>query len=82
MKNIIKILFIAVLISVGISALAQAPPPPPGNARTGGGGSDGPVGGPIDGGLGILLALGAAYGGKKLFKSRKKTKGKPEAREK
>lgn len=82
MKNIIKILFISVLISVGISALAQAPPPPPGNPRTGGGGSDGPVGAPIDGGLGILLALGAAYGGKRLLKTRKKTKGKSEAWEK
>ena len=70
MKNIIKILFIAVLISFGISVLAQAPPPPPGNAQTGGGGSDGPIGAPIDGGLGILLALGAAYGGRKLYLSR------------
>ena len=28
-------------------------------------------GAPIDGGLGILLVMGAAYGGKKLYKIRK-----------
>jgi hypothetical protein len=70
MKNIIKILFVTVLISCSISVLAQAPPPPPGNPSSGGGGSPGPVGAPIDGGLGILLAMGAAYGGKKLYKAR------------
>ena len=74
MKNIFKILFIAAFVCFGISVWAQAPPPPPGNPRTGGGGSSGPVGGPIDGGLGILLALGAAYGGKNLYNERKKTK--------
>ena len=71
MKNIIKILFVAVLVSIGVSVWAQAPPAPPGNPSTGGGGGGGPVGAPIDGGLGILLAMGAAYGGKKLYKARK-----------
>ena len=71
MKNIIRILFVAVFVSLGVSLLAQAPPAPPGNPSTGGGGGGGPVGAPIDGGLGILLAMGAAYGGKKLYKSRK-----------
>jgi len=80
MRNLIKILFIAVLISFGISALAQAPPPPPGNPRTGGGGSPGPVGGPIDGGLGILLTLSMAYGGKKIYFARKKTTEEPDAK--
>lgn len=69
---ILRILFIAfLLISPGISSLAQGPPPPPPNAQNGGGGG-GPVGGaPLDGGLVILLALGAAYGGKKILDSRK-----------
>lgn len=79
MKNMIKILFVFVLISFGISASAQAPPPPPGNPRTGGGGSPGPVGGPIDGGLGILIAMGAAYGGKKIYFAREKTSTEPDA---
>jgi hypothetical protein len=69
---ILRILFFAFLfISPGISLLAQAPPPPPHDAQSGGGGG-GPVGGaPLDGGLVILLALGAAYGGKKILGSRK-----------
>jgi len=77
MKNIIKILIAAFLLSFGISTWAQAPPPPPGNAQTGGGGSPGPIGGnnpagaPIDGGPGILMAIGLAYGIKKLYQVRK-----------
>lgn len=45
-----------------------APPPPSGH---GAGGNQGPAGAPIDGGLGILLVMGAVYGGKKLIQSRK-----------
>ncbi|MEI7526907.1 MAG: hypothetical protein WCJ26_14570 [bacterium] len=44
------------------------PPPPPGGGHGGGGNTQGA---PIDGGLGILLALGAGYGAKKLYKARK-----------
>jgi hypothetical protein len=44
------------------------PPPPPGGGHGGGGNSQGA---PIDGGLGILLALGAGYGAKKLYKNRR-----------
>jgi len=43
----------------------SVPPPPPG----GGGGT--PVGAPIDGGIAILLVLGAAYAGWKLYRARK-----------
>lgn len=45
------------------------PPPPPGGGGPGGGGT--PVGAPIDGGLGILLALGLGYGGMKLYQAKK-----------
>ena len=47
---------------------ADNPPPPPGHGSTGnvpGGGN------PIGGGLLILLGLGAAYGGKKIYQMRK-----------
>jgi hypothetical protein len=44
------------------------PPPPPGGGHGGGGNSQGA---PIDGGLSILLALGAGYGGFKLYKKKK-----------
>ena len=73
MKNSIKILAISLLIA-GATMLttttnADNPPPPPGHGETGnvpGGG------GPIGSGLLILLGLGAAYGGKKIYKMRKK----------
>ncbi|MEI7982131.1 MAG: hypothetical protein WCI71_10795 [Bacteroidota bacterium] len=70
MKKLFSALLVFTFISLSIAALAQAPPPPPGNPSGGGGG--GPVGAPIDGGLGILLAMGAAYGGKKLYQIRRK----------
>jgi len=47
------------------------PPPPPGGGHGGGGNGQGA---PIDGGLGILIALGAGYGGFKLYKIRKAEK--------
>ena len=45
------------------------PPPPPGGGHGGGGNSQGA---PIDGGLTILMALGAGYGSYKIYKNRKK----------
>jgi hypothetical protein len=44
------------------------PPPPPGGGHGGGGNSQGA---PIDGGLGILLALGVGFGAKRLYHARK-----------
>ncbi len=49
-----------------ISAMAdppEPPPPPSGHGQNG----NAPAGAPIDGGLGILLAMGATYGGKKVW---------------
>ena len=63
---------------VTTSIFAQDPPPgPPENPSDGG---NGPVGegAPIDGGLGILLALGGAYGGYKLYKYKKEQKKEAE----
>jgi len=71
MKNVIRILFVITLVSFCISAWGQAPPPPPGNAQIGGGGSSGPVGAPIDGGFGILIIMGLAYGGIKYYQAKK-----------
>lgn len=65
----------AVFVLFGYCLMAQQPPPPPINPSNNG---NGPVGGgaPIDGGLGILLGLGAAYSGVKIYKSsRKREKG-------
>jgi len=64
MKRIISILILVIFGSIAI--MAQAPPPPPADA---GAASQGPVGGtaPIGSGLGIMLAMVAAWGGKKAW---------------
>jgi hypothetical protein len=61
-----SILTIAIGMGLVVMTLGQDPPSMPGSH-----GDDGnqPAGAPIDGGLGILLAMGAAYGGKKLYKA-------------
>ena len=73
MKSLNKILTLAAVLLVSISLSAQSPPPPNndggGSTAPPSGGSGNTVGGnaPIAGGLFILLGLGAAYGGKKLY---------------
>ena len=76
MKSIKKIITAAVFI-FAISTLSAQTPPPPNDGIDPGGGNT-PVGGggaTIGGGLFILLGLGAAYGGKKIYKMRKKLNG-------
>jgi hypothetical protein len=64
-KILLKLTFIIALSISSTSLIAQGPPDPPGDPGTGGG----PVGGaaPIGGGIAILLSLGAAYGGRKVY---------------
>ncbi|MCK9452117.1 MAG: hypothetical protein M0Q90_10540 [Bacteroidales bacterium] len=80
MKKIMKIVSILTIVLFSYTSQAQSPPPP--NNNSGGGsanapsGSNAPVGSggggaPIGGGLFILLSLGAAYGGKKVYDFRK-----------
>ena len=72
MKNIIKPFTIALLV-VGVTLIpsnitAQPDPPPPPPSGHGESGDQLPGGGaPIGSGLFILLGLGAAYGGKKIY---------------
>lgn len=71
MNNFIKKPFLtALFLLLGAIAFAQAPPPPPaGGHGVGGNQPAGPGGGaPIGGGLAILLSLGAAYGGGKIYR--------------
>ncbi len=63
-KQYIKALIIIVISFCGLQLTAQ-PLPPTGTHGTQ---TDQPAGAPLDGGLSILLALGAAYGGKKIRK--------------
>ena len=67
------IFVIFILAETAIHGFAQAPAPPPMPGNHGQNGTP-PVGAPIDGGLGILLALGVTYGGKKAYQAWKKRK--------
>jgi hypothetical protein len=76
MKTMVKLIVLAcgLLVWTALPAYSDEPGPPPPPADHGSGGNQGPVGAPIDGGLGILLTIGAAYGGKKYLQLKKKTK--------
>lgn len=71
MKHIKLILTVA-LVFIGSQILLSAPPPPPAGSP----GCWPPPCVPIDGGVSLLIAAGAAYGAKKLVDSRKKTNSK------
>jgi len=74
-RNITLILFLLLGSATINNVLADdptAPPSPPG--AHGSSGNEPGNGAPIDGGLSILLVLGAAYGAKKIYAVRKKEK--------
>lgn len=71
-NNFLRVFAIFVFILFSYSAIAQDPPPPPGaGSNTQVNKLDG-RGAPIGSGLFILLGLGAAYGGKKMYDYKKK----------
>jgi len=65
MKKLLTTLLILIVTATFTPLLAQDPPPPPGDHGLSGNQNTGNA--PIGGGLFILLGLGAAYGGKKLW---------------
>lgn len=68
MKNIKKIILsIAIIFFTSFSFAQMLAPEDPGGEP---GGGDDPIGGgaPISGGITVLLSLGLAYGGTKLYK--------------
>lgn len=69
--KLVIITFILFLAFSGMDAFAAGPPGPPGG---GGGGAPcwPPPCVPIDGGISYLLAIGAIYGGKKIYDISKK----------
>ena len=75
MKNTIKTIAIVILFVISpifsIHVFSESGPARPGGSPIGG--SGGPIGGsaPIDGGLSILLLLGAAYSLKNTFITKK-----------
>jgi len=58
MKTILKTILLLIIFSIPVLALAQGAPP------------DDPQDAPIDGGLSVLLAAGAAYGVKRMAKKK------------
>ncbi len=71
MKKIKLVFVLLALFALPFVSLSDPPGPPGSGTGQGNGGGPNPVGAPIDGGLGILLALGLGYGGKKLYDARK-----------
>lgn len=71
MKKIKLVLILLAIFALPLISLPDPPGPPGSGGGAGAGGGQTPVGAPIDGGLGILLALGLGYGGKKLYNARK-----------
>ena len=75
MKNSIRLLSLIVFsLMLSISLSAQNPPHPDDDAAGGGTGNGGPIGGAagLAGGIGILLAMGGAYGARKVYSGWKK----------
>lgn len=66
-KHIVKTLTLIAFTLLSAGAFAQVPPPPPSGHGSGGNQPADGGGAPIGSGISILLALGAAYGGKKFF---------------
>jgi hypothetical protein len=65
-----RILFAACLLGVFFApGLSAEPPSPPADGH-GGENNKPPAEAPIDGGAGILLALGIAFAGRKFYKNR------------
>lgn len=70
--KLFKFILTLSLVLIGSQVLLSAPPPPPGGSP----GCWPPPCVPIDGGISILIAAGAAYGAKKLVDARKKNQTK------
>ena len=70
-KNILFILSIVIITLIPFSAISQSSPPPPPSAHGESGNQSAGGGAPIGSGLFILLGLGAAHGGKKLYDMKK-----------
>jgi hypothetical protein len=68
-KLTVKILFSLLLTFSAFDLFAQSPGPPPPPSDPGGSGNQTPTGGqaPLGNDLGLLLAMGVAYGGKKVY---------------
>jgi hypothetical protein len=67
-KNITSILLTVLLTVFAATGFTQAPPPPPTGAGHGATGNQNGGSAPVGGGMFILLGLGIAYGGRKIYR--------------
>lgn len=76
MKNITKFTKVTLILTLflgwGLFAMAQGPPPPPGGGHGETGNQNAGGDAPIGGGIAILLSMGAAWGGRKVYQAYKK----------
>jgi len=70
MKKQIKTLLLSITFILFAATGFTQPPPPPSGAGHGASGNQTGGNAPVGSGLVILLGLGAAYGGKKLYRMR------------
>jgi len=68
MKKQITTILLTIALTLSVSNGFTQPPPPPTGAGHGASGNQTGGNAPIGSGLFILLGLGAAYGGKKLYR--------------
>ena len=74
MKKAIKLLLVTgIILALPLMFKGQPPSPPHPNGGSGAGSGNSTVGGaaPVDGGLSILLLLGAAYGSRRIYRLKK-----------
>ena len=76
MKKRIKqfsiVLLLTFFMGINLTVLAQGPPPPPGGGHGETGNQNAGGDAPIGGGIAILLSMGAAWGGRKVYQAYKK----------
>ncbi|MCF8334801.1 MAG: hypothetical protein K9I47_11680 [Bacteroidales bacterium] len=76
MKKITNIIAALLITTLPLISFGQdVPPPPESHGETT---DQAPRGAPIGGGVAMLIAMGAAYGGKKYYDYRKKLKNEME----
>jgi hypothetical protein len=73
MKKLILMTTVIIISSIGLFA-QPTPPELPSGSQGGAHGSSGNQAAPIDGGLSILMLLGAVYGVKKVYRFKNKEK--------
>jgi hypothetical protein len=78
MKKIASIIAVFAMMVLPLMSIGQVPPPPNQHGETTNQAPGTQGGAPLGGGMAMLLAMGAAYGGKRYYDYRKKLKSRIE----